>query len=123
MGGTPGPAPTAVVPGPGPIHGTPDLHLLALAGGLSSDWFLDTARAYYDRFRPVVTVQLDLIQYVPSSASVAVTLIAPPGQADAVRDALLTLYPNLWVDVILADDLARVRALLDARAQRNLRFG
>lgn len=123
MAGPPGPTPTPIVPGPGPIHGTPDIHLLALGGGLTADWLLDTARAYYDRFRPVVTVQLDLIQYIPSSASVAVTLVAPPEQASAVSESLRALYPNLWVDIIPADDLDLVRATLDTRAQRSLRFG
>ncbi len=119
----PTPTPTPEVYGPGPIHGTPDVHMVVLAGGLTSEWFLETARLYYGQFRPVVTTQTDLIQYIPNSTSLAVTLIAPPDQADAVRDSLRALYPNVWVDVIRAEALERVRAVLDARAQRGLRFG
>lgn len=119
----PTPTPTVEVYGPGPIHGTPDVHMIALAGGLTADWFMETARAYYGQFRPVVTTQLDLIQYIPSSTSLAVTLIAPPDQADTVRDSLRALYPNVWVDVIRADSLNNVRETFDSRAQRGLRFG
>jgi hypothetical protein len=32
-------------------------------------------------------------------------------------------FPYVYVDLIVADDLARVRDVLNSRAQQNLRFG
>jgi hypothetical protein len=110
-------------PGPGPIHGQADFHLVILSVGLESEWFFDTAQAYYEAFRPIVTTLPELIRFVPPTRSLAATLLTPPELADLMRRAILDQFPNVYIDLILTDDLERVRAEFDDRAQTQRRFG
>jgi len=114
---------TPTPPGPGPVHGQADFHFVILGVGLEARWFFDTAQAYYNTFRPIVTTLPELIQYIPSTQSAAATIITLPETADVLRDALRMRYPNLWQDILIADDLERVRSELNTRVRRNLRFG
>jgi hypothetical protein len=121
--GTPTTPQPTLIPGPGPIHGSADHHIVVLAIGLTSDWFFETAQAYYAMFRPVVTTQPEIIDYIPNTQSLAVTLITQPEQAALLQNSIRSRYPNVYIDVILADDIDRVKSQLEQRAQRNLRFG
>ena len=62
---------------PGPIHGEPSFHMVILAPGLEPKWFFETARPYWNTFRPIVTTIWDFINYIPHDRSLAVTVIAP----------------------------------------------
>jgi hypothetical protein len=121
MTATPTPSPTA--PGPGPIMGQADLHFVVLAPGLMSEWFFDTARAYWNQFRPTVTRMTELIGYLPSTVSLAVTLIAPADFVPTLRGSLEARYPNVYIDVIEAQSVEYVAAVLADRARRGLPFG
>ncbi len=113
-----------VVRGPGPVHGEPDFHAVVLAPGLEPDWFFDTARAYWNQFRPIVTTAWSFVDYIPSDRSLGLTIIAPPDMADSLRQAITQQYPNVLLDVIIAQgDLQTVASTLNARVWSNRRFG
>jgi hypothetical protein len=114
---------TPTTSGPAPIRGQADFHMLLLAPGLDTRWFFETCNAYWSRFRPMFTTRFELIELIPSSRSLAVTVLAQPDMVDTMRAAVRDRFPNVWFDLIVADDTDRVRAILDARAQAGLRFG
>jgi hypothetical protein len=111
-------------PGPGPIHGEPTFHAIILAPGLQPDWFFDTAQAYWNRFRPLVTTGWDFIQYIPNNKSLAATVIAPADMVQSMTTTLQQQYPNVLLDVIVADpDLESVADEFNARVWSDRRFG
>ncbi len=117
------PVPTIPPPGPGPIHGQADFHLIILASGLSSDWFFNTARSYWERFRPIVTTIPELIDLVPNSKSLAATVIAPPDLIGSMQSAIRDRFVYVYFDLIIADDFVRVEEVFARRVATNLRFG
>lgn len=117
-----GPDGNALV-GPGPIQGTPDHHMIILAPGLTYDWFFETAQAYWNLFRPIVTTRIDMIDAVPYDQSLAATVIATPDQVPLVTSAIQEKYRHLWFDLIVADDQDNVRTIFNERVQVNRRFG
>jgi hypothetical protein len=113
----------APVPGPAPIHGQADFHIVIVAGGLDAGWFIDTTRAYWDQFRPIITNRAELADYITSDFSLAVTVIAPPDAVEPLRERIAGQYPNVWFDVVLATSAADVERVFYRRAQRRQRFG
>jgi|FLYN01.1.fsa_nt_gi hypothetical protein len=109
--------------GPGPIHGEPDFHMVILAPGTEPGWFFDTAQAYWNTFRPIVTTLPDFIGFVPNTQSVAATVITPPDQADAMTRAIHDHFPNVLIDLIVTEDLDAVRDLFNSRVWANRRLG
>ena len=110
--------------GPGPLQGEPSFHAIVLAPGLDTRWFFDTARAYWNQFRPMVTTAWNFIEHIPPSRSLAVTVIAPPDMADALRQSIQQKYPNVLFDLILAvNSPGQVADVLNARVRSNRRFG
>lgn len=109
--------------GPGPIHGEPDYHMVILAPGLESRWFFETAQSYWNAFRPLVTTHSELIDHIPSTQSLAVTVIAPPDAVETMRLVIADRYPNVRFDLILAENLDVVREVLNNRVTLNRRFG
>ena len=113
-----------VVPfGPGPIHGEPDFHMVLLGPGLETEWFFDTAQAYWNRFRPIVTTREELIQFIPSDKSLAVTVIATPETLDLMRLQIDERYANVLYDEIPAVSLTEVADTLNLRVRLDERFG
>jgi hypothetical protein len=118
--------PTDILPGfgPGPIHGDPDYHMVILAPGLDPSWFFDTAQAYWNVFRPIVTTTWNLIEFIPRTQSLAVTVIAPPDMADSMRLSIEEKYGNVLFDlIVVGDDIASVADIFNARVWANRRFG
>ncbi len=118
--------PIDVLPGvgPGPIHGEPDFHMVILAPGLEPQWFFETAQAYWNTFRPIVTSNWTLVEFVPHTKSLAVTVIAPPDMADSMRASIQAKYANVLFDLIVADtDLDSVAEVFNSRVWANRRFG
>ncbi len=115
---------TPVTKGPGPIHGEPTDHVILLAPGLDPNWFFQTGRAYWNRFRPVVTTTWQFIEQMPSSRSLAITVIATPDMIQPMTDVIKKPYPNILFDLIVArGELNRVGDVLNARVLSNRRFG
>jgi hypothetical protein len=119
-GGRPGERP---VPGPGAIQGEADFHMVILAPGLEADWFFETAEAYWDVFRPIVTPMIELIEHIPSDRSLAATVITPPGLVETMRQAIQVRYPNVYFDLIIAEEQAQVAGVFAQRVETNRRFG
>ena len=52
------------------------------------------------------------------------TIITPPDMVDSMRQAIAQQYPNVLLDVIVAEgDLSSVTDVLNQRVQSNRRFG
>jgi hypothetical protein len=109
--------------GPGPVHGEPTYHMVILAPGMDPSWFFDTAQAYWNTFRPIVTTLPDFIGFVPYDQSVAATIITPPDQAEAMTAVIQDRYPNVRIDLVLTDDINSVNELFNSRVYANRRFG
>lgn len=111
-----------IVPGPGPIHGQADFHMIILGPGVDTDWFFDTAQPYWELFRPIVTTHIDLIDFFQSDKSLAATVISPPQYVDIMTERIKDRYPNVWFDLIVADSRQDVGDILNERVERNQRF-
>ncbi|MCC6614605.1 MAG: hypothetical protein IT320_14080 [Anaerolineae bacterium] len=109
--------------GPGPIQGQADFHFIVLAPGLDAEWFFETMRAYWDRFRPIVTTDLSLIDYMPFEQSAAITIVSPPALMETLSRAASLPYPNAYLDPIEAVDLDEVARIFNDRVAVNRRFG
>ena len=100
-----------------------DYHFLILGPGLSAVWFTQAAREYWLRFRPVVSSRWEILSNVPASSSVAVTLLARSDAASLISQQIAAIRPDIRLDVIAADDLPTVEALMDDRAATQQPFG
>ncbi len=110
--------------GPGPAHGDPTYHWVVLAPGLDPQWFFNTAYAYYNQFRPTVVTGWELVDYLPFSTSLALTVIAPRDVAFSMREAILARWPYVVFDLIVAEgDLQSVADTLNARVLVSRRLG
>lgn len=119
-----GPAQTIQGHGPGPVQGEPTFHAVVLAPGLDTGWFFETAQAYWNTFRPVVTTLWNFIDFIPYSQSIAVTVIAPPEMVSTMTAAIQQQYPNVLFDLIIANgNRSSVADVLNARVWSNRRLG
>jgi hypothetical protein len=109
--------------GPGPIQGEATHHFVILAPGLESGWFFDTARSYWERFRPIITTDLSLIDFIPFAQSAAITIISPPELMQTLQQAAMLPYPNAYIDLIETTDRNAVAQLFANRVAVNRRFG
>lgn len=119
------PVDVTVLRGPGPVHGAADFHLLVLDDNLTPEWFFETARNYWERFRPVLTTDLSFLEYTPYAKSMAVTVLIRT-ENRAAAEALFVNYPNAYLDIIeVTPDttLALVNRVFEVRVERGLRFG
>ncbi len=113
----------APAPGPAPIHGQADFHMMILAPGLDANWFLEATQAYWEQFRPIVTTVIEMVDYITSDHSLAVTVVAPPEAADALQERIAAPYPNVWFDLVIADSRERLVDIFNRRAAQRQRFG
>ena len=101
----------------------PEFHFMVLAPGLQASWFFEAARRYWQRFRPIVLEDTDLIGVVPPERAVAITTLARSDTAVFLRERLQQDYPYAYLDMLVHDSVAGMQAALDARADAGLRFG
>jgi hypothetical protein len=111
-----------IVPGPGPIQGQADFHMIILGPGVDTDWFFETAQPYWELFRPIVTTDLSLIDFFQSDKSLAATVIAPPQYVAVMTQRIKDRYPHVWFDLIVADSRQDVGDILNERVERGQRF-
>ena len=100
-----------------------DYHFLVLAPGLQSAWFFQAARQYWQRFQPIVTTDWKLLAYIPPEAKVAVTLLARPDTAPYAQEQVKAQREGTYLDVVVANDLPMMEAILDSRAEAGLPLG
>lgn len=113
---------TPTVPGPGPMHGTPDFHCLFMSADLNPDWFFDSAHVYWDRYQPALLTTLDLLGQFPANKSLAITLITTPVQRLALLKTIEDHAPNVFIDVITADSAEAIAAAFQLRVANGKRF-
>ncbi|MCC6614606.1 MAG: hypothetical protein IT320_14085 [Anaerolineae bacterium] len=101
----------------------PDYHFLLIAPGLGAEWLFDTARAYFDRFRPTIIPDLGFIQLVPPDRRIAITTIARRDLAPTLGVQISQLRPEALYDPVVHDSASDVRNTLDQRAAMNQPFG
>ena len=70
-----------------------------------------------------MTTHSELIDFIPGSHSLAVTVIATPDTVDLMRQQIKERYANVWFDLIVADTLQNVADTFNLRARVNRRFG
>jgi hypothetical protein len=119
----PGPGWMKLLKGPGKIHGSPDYHFVVISPGFNTNWFFTRARAYYEMFRPTVVSSTDFIAYIPPEKSLACTVIATPDMVDYMTHHIKDRWPNVWFDLIIAEDEFKIATTLTQRTQSGRRFG
>jgi hypothetical protein len=119
--------PTAVAvvepEGPGPVHGGSDYHFIILAPGVDPEVFFQAAEVYWLRFQPVLLDSPELISLVPYDKSLAVTVIAPPAQVDAMNEQIRDQWPTIWYDLIVVDTPTALIDVFNQRVSSGRRFG
>ncbi len=113
--------------GPGPIHGQADFHMVLIDDTLSSDWFFETGRIYWEQFRPIVTTETDFFEMMPWEKSLAITLIISSVRRFEAEGLIRERYPNAYLDVIVVreDDTSfeQVSRVFAVRVETGRRFG
>jgi hypothetical protein len=112
-----------VIPGPGPIHGQPDMHWLILYPEFNTETFLNAARDYWEKYRPTVLFSMDMITQIPNSKSLAVTLIAPPNRVEPFRQAIRDRGIHIFIDAIGVDTADQLTGIFIDRLKNDNRFG
>lgn len=117
-------APTSEIPpGPGPVHGGPDYHFIIFAPGADPEWFFQAAEPYWLRFHPVLLDDVGYIANMPYDKSLAVTVISPPDQVEAMNQQVRDAWPNVWYDLIVVEEAAVLIELFNQRVASGRRFG
>jgi GH43 family beta-xylosidase len=101
----------------------PAHHLLMLAPGLQADWFFEAAGAYWRTFRPVLTTEIDLLQYIPAGQRVAVTVLARSDTIAYMDEQIRDVWPGIMYDPVVSDSLEEMTQLLNWRVDANLPYG
>ncbi len=100
-----------------------DHHFMILAPGMQSAWFFQAARRFWQRFQPIVTDNWGLLGLIPPEQRVAVTLLARSDTAAYAREQIEAQRANLYLDMVVSDDLPTMESILNARAEAGLPFG
>ena len=101
----------------------PNYHFLLIAPNLGAEWFFDAARAYWERFRPIVVSDLELVRLIPGAYSIIVTLVARRDTASQWGVWLAQNVPAALLDPLIYDLFDETRGALDQRVQTNQPFG
>ncbi|MEZ4669480.1 MAG: hypothetical protein R3E39_16355 [Anaerolineae bacterium] len=101
----------------------PNYHFLLIAPNLGAEWFFDAARAYWERFRPIVVSDLELARLIPTAYSVIVTLVARRDTASQWGVWQAQNVPTALLDPVVYDLFDETRVALDQRAASNQPFG
>lgn len=101
----------------------PDFHFLLIAPNLGAEWLFDAARQYWDRFRPIVVSDLELVRLVPSNFSVAVTMIARRDTVAQWGVLLAQALPQALPDMVVYDYFEDMKQALNRRAELGQPFG
>jgi hypothetical protein len=97
--------------------------MVIVAPGLDPTWFFETAQPYWNQFRPIVTTDISLVDLIDHQKSLAVTVISPPDAVIAMTQRIQQQYPNVWFDLIVAEDKQGVANIFNDRVHLNQRFG
>ena len=113
--------------GPGPIHGQADFHMLVVDDTLSNDWLFDTARSYWESFRPIVTTQTAFFGMMPWEKSLAITLMVSAVRRFEAEAFVRENYPNAYLDIIVIREgettPEQISRVFQLRVDTGRRFG
>jgi hypothetical protein len=101
----------------------PDYHFLLIAPNLGAEWLFDAARAYWERFRPIVASDLELARLLAPMFRVIVTVVARRDTAAAWGQTLADVAPNALFDAVIFDSFDDAKAYLNNRAAQTQPFG
>ncbi len=101
----------------------PDYHFLLIAPNLGAEWLFDAARAYWERFRPIVTSDLELPRLVPPENSIILTVVARRDTAPEWGVTVAQNLPQVLFDPIVYDSFDDMKQALNTRAALNQPFG
>jgi hypothetical protein len=101
----------------------PNYHFIYLDKSLSADWIFIAARRYWEKFRPILISDLDIVSYVPAGRTIAITSLSRRDIAPAVTDLIRKRFPNVRYDPLVYDVLEDLQLTLDGRVDYNQRFG
>jgi hypothetical protein len=110
-------------PGPGPIQGQPDYHFIFLSPSLDSAWFFEIAGPYMERFKPTLMTIIDYINFIPTSASLALTLLTTPDLVDYWNVQIARQWHNIYMDIVVITSQREVEEILNSRVASGKRFG
>lgn len=94
-----------------------------MSPNLGAEWFFDAARAYWERFRPTVVVDLDFIRLIPNTFTIVVTVVARRDTASQWGVTLAQVAPDALFDPVVENSFDALKAVLTRRAESNQPFG
>jgi hypothetical protein len=100
-----------------------EYHFLYIDRTLDADWLFVAARRYWDRFRPIVINDLDLIAFVPAGRPISITTLARRDMAKSIHTLVTKKYPHAHLDPLVYDGVDDLKLTLDGRADFDQRFG
>jgi hypothetical protein len=74
------------------------------------------------RFQPVLMTNIDFINFLPFSTSLAVTTVNQATDGDPLRDLISATWRNVWIDSIMIDSPAALDEVFRIRVENGLRF-
>lgn len=101
----------------------PDFHFLLIADNLGAEWLFDAARHYWERYRPTIISNFDLVRLVPAEYTVSVTVVALRDRNAQLGVELAQAVPRALFDPIVTNTFEETRTILVARADLNQPFG
>ena len=101
----------------------PNYHFLLIAPNLGAEWLFDAARAYWERFRPTVISDLELVALVPDVFTVAITVVARRDLVSQIGVQLSRVRPDALFDPVVYDFFDDARLALNGRAELGQPFG
>lgn len=102
---------------------TPNYHFLIFSPSLGAEWFFDAARAYFERFRPIVATDLELARLIPPELTMIVTVVTRRDMASQWGVWTAQTVPEALFDPLVFDSFDEMKAALNQRAQSNQPFG
>ncbi|MBN1122607.1 MAG: hypothetical protein JXJ17_16135 [Anaerolineae bacterium] len=100
-----------------------DNHFLILAPDLPGVWFTQAARQFWLAFQPAVLNDWQSLKQIPTTNNILVTVLARPQSEIAILEQIKNLYPNLHLDMVIADDLTTMEVQLNKRAESGQPLG
>lgn len=101
----------------------PNYHFLLISPNLGAEWFFDAARPYWERFRPTVVNDVELVRLIPTQYTIAITLLARRDTARQWGVWIAQAVPQALFDPMVFDEFNDAKAALTQRAQLDQPFG
>ncbi len=101
----------------------PDYHLMYIDSTLGAEWLFSAARRYWDRYRPIIVSNLEVIALIPPKNTLTITILARRDIAPKIIDDISKRFPRAGRDPLVYDVPADLKLTLDGRVDYNQRFG